>query len=200
MTVNDRPFGFLISESLRLSEINERRIQRRLSDLAGQFHDGTALRSLIEAGNPVAYEVLEVRRPEREGELLCGLSILYPGLVGGEYFMTKGHYHAVRATAEIYYCLSGAGLLLMENHQGEWTAEELRPGRVVYVAPGWAHRSINTSPDQQLVTFFVYPAHAGHDYGTIETCGFRKLVLCRNGAPDIVDNPAWQGTPVAEEV
>jgi len=185
---------------LRFSETDDRRIQRRLSELDGQFADRTALKTLIETDNAVAYEVLEVPRPEREGELLCGLSILYPGLVGSEYFMTKGHYHAVRGTAEVYYCLKGAGLLLMENEQGEWTAEELRPGGVVYVAPGWAHRSINTSPDQRLVTFFVYPAHAGHDYGTIETCGFRKLVLCKDGAPDIVDNPAWQGIAVVERV
>jgi glucose-6-phosphate isomerase len=42
------------------------------------------------------------------------------------------------------------------------------------------------------VTFFVYPGDAGHDYGTIEEQGFRKLVLKKNGAPQVVDNPAWR--------
>ena len=36
-----------------------------------------------------------------------------------------------------------------------------------------------TSRQEDLVTFFVYPGHAGHDYGTIEKQGFSKLVLER---------------------
>jgi glucose-6-phosphate isomerase len=39
--------------------------------------------------------------------------------------------------------------------------------------------------------FFVYPGNAGHDYGTIETQGFKKLVVEKAGKPDIVDNPRW---------
>jgi glucose-6-phosphate isomerase len=42
-----------------------------------------------------------------------------------------------------------------------------------------------------LVTFFIYPGHAGHDYATIERRGFRKLVLARNRGFEIVDNPLW---------
>ena len=105
--------------------------------------------------------------------------------------MTKGHFHSVRATAEIYYCLHGSGVLLMENAEGDWAAETLTPGRVVYVAPYWAHRSINTGQSEDLVTFFVYPGHAGHDYATIEQRGFRKRVIARGGGFEVVDNPVW---------
>ena len=42
------------------------------------------------------------------------------------------------------------------------------------------------------MTFFAYPGNAGHDYGTIETQGFRKLVVERDGQMAIVDNPRWQ--------
>jgi len=138
------------------------------------------------------YEVDEVRRPEVAGELLHGISIVHPGRVGDEYFMTKGHFHAVLETAEVYYCLKGQGVMVMETPEGEWAVEELRPGRVLYVPPRWAHRSVNTDPDEDLVTFFVYPGDAGHDYGTIEEQGFRKLVLEKNGAPQVVDNPGWR--------
>jgi glucose-6-phosphate isomerase len=41
------------------------------------------------------------------------------------------------------------------------------------------------------VTFFVYPGNAGHDYGTIETQGFRKLALEVNSQLKIEDNPRW---------
>ena len=116
---------------------------------------------MLAAGDPLIYEVFENRRPETAGELLSGLSVVHPGRVGNEYFMTKGHYHAVRGTAEIYYCLEGKGVLVMENEAGETSVEEFSPGRVVYVTPGSAHRSVNTGADD-LVTVFVYPGHCGH--------------------------------------
>ena len=106
--------------------------------------------------------------------------------------MTKGHYHTVLETAEVYHCLNGGGMIVMETPEGDWAVEELRPGKVLYVPPRWAHRSVNTSQDTDLVTFFVYPGHSGHDYGTIEKQGFRKLVMEENGQPKIVDNPRWQ--------
>jgi len=105
--------------------------------------------------------------------------------------MTKGHFHTVLETAEIYYCLSGQGAMVMETPEGEWAVEALSPGRVLYVPPRWAHRSVNTG-DEDLITFFAYPGHAGHNYGTIEQHGFRKLIVERDGRPEIVDNPRWK--------
>jgi glucose-6-phosphate isomerase len=43
-----------------------------------------------------------------------------------------------------------------------------------------------------MVTFFAYPANAGHDYGTIERNGFRKLVLDSPEGIRIVDNPKFK--------
>jgi len=37
------------------------------------------------------------------GELLFGVSIVHPGKVGNEFYMTKGHFHTVLETAEIYH-------------------------------------------------------------------------------------------------
>jgi glucose-6-phosphate isomerase len=182
------PFGFDLSANIGAFDNH---LRRPLSDLEGYFADVAAYRSLRESRNPVVYEVYERRRPEVPGELLFGLSVVHPGVVGNEYFMTKGHFHAVRDTAEFYYCLRGQGIMLMEDIEGEWAAEELQAGRVVYVTPGWAHRSINVSSQEDLVTLFVCPAHAGHDYGAIAGKGFRKLVLRGDGGPTVVDNPAW---------
>ncbi len=69
--------------------------------------------------------------------------------------------------------------------------EELSAGRVLYVPPRWAHRSVNISAEEDLVMFFAYPGNAGHDYGTIETQGFRKLVIDKGSGPEVVDNPRW---------
>jgi glucose-6-phosphate isomerase len=184
------PFAFQASP---LSELPDRarHTARHLSDMRGYYADQASYEAMLAERDILLYEVHEILRPEEEGELLHGLSILRPGKVGDEYFMTKGHYHQVLDTAEVYYCLQGKGIMVMENPEGEWAAEELRPGRVLYVPPRWAHRSVNTAA-QDLVTFYVYPAHAGHDYGTIETRGFRVQVVERQGHPLVIDSPRWQ--------
>ncbi|GAK60517.1 glucose-6-phosphate isomerase [Candidatus Vecturithrix granuli] len=130
--------------------------------------------------------------PASEKEIAYGTSIVYPGKVGDEYFMTKEHFHTVLDTAEVYYCLNGHGYMLMENLEGDWEAQELTSDLALYVPRRYAHRSIRIPASEPLVTFFAFPGHAGHDYGTIETKGFRKLIVERNGKPEIIDNPKWK--------
>lgn len=163
---------------------------RRLSSMTGQYADGAAFARELAQADRLLYEVYDFVRPTVAGELLHGVSILQPGTVGAEYHMTKGHYHQVLATAEVYYCLRGQGCMVMETPEGEWAVEPLEAGRVLYVPPRWAHRSVNTG-SEPLITFFVYPGNAGHDYGTIEQKGFRKLVVAEGGVPTIIDNPRW---------
>ena len=188
----DLPFTFGIAAPFASLDRYDNHITRRLSSMAGQYHDQDAYAAQLACEDTLVYEVYEVRRPELAGELLSGLSIVHPGKVGAEYFMTKGHFHAVLETGEVYYCLKGAGAMVMETPEGDWAVETLYPGRVLYVPPRWAHRSVNTGAGEDLVTFFVYPGHAGHDYGTIEKYGFRKLMVDHAGQPTVIDNPRWQ--------
>lgn len=167
-------------------------LQRRLSDMSGMYADTAALSAAVDADDVLTYEFYDFGVPSLETEVAYGTSITYPGKVGDEYFMTKGHFHTRLESAEIYLCLSGQGLMLMESPEGDVQVEEFRPGRSVYVPGRYAHRSINTSPDESLITFFAFPGDAGHDYGTIETKGFRRIVLERDGAPVLVDNPRWR--------
>ena len=187
----DRPFTFDVSIAEAILSSYDNHTQRRLSNLKGMFADSEAYEALLQQQNPPLYDVYEIKRPEISGELLHGMSVIHPGLVGDEYFMTKGHFHSVLATAEVYYTLRGEGLMVMENPEGDWAVEPLRPNSVLYVPPRWAHRSVNTSLTEDLIFFFVYPGNSGHDYGTIETQGFRKLVVQKDGRPQIVDNPRW---------
>jgi glucose-6-phosphate isomerase len=151
-------------------------IVRPASVMRGYYQDGEALERLIAAGDPVHYETFESPVPEVPGHLRYCLSKLHAGTVGKECFMTKGHYHALAGTAEIYLCLRGAGLMLMKTADGRCAWEEFRPGRMVYVPPFWAHRSINTG-DEPLVSLCIYPAEAGHNYGDIQTEGFPRRVF-----------------------
>ena len=187
----DIPFIFGIDVSEAKLDKYDNHLTRSLSAMSGQYADQEAFDNALAREDVILYEVYEITRPEISGELLNGISVLHPGKIGDEYFMTKGHFHAVLETAEVYYCLKGEGMIVMETPEGEWSVAELSPGKVLYVPPRWAHRSVNTSANEDLVTFFVYPGYAGHDYGTIEDQGFRKLVVEENGHPKVVDNPRW---------
>ncbi len=165
--------------------------KRYLSNMKGMFADEKALEKVLEKENPMVYEFYELDLPETPGDLLFGTSTTYPGKVGNEYYMTKGHFHTILDTGEVYYCLSGKGYMLMEDPEGNWDAQEMKSGEAVYVPPRYAHRSINTGTEP-LITFFVFRADAGHDYGTIETKGYRKLIVEKDGKPEIIDNPKWK--------
>ncbi|MFN8475414.1 MAG: glucose-6-phosphate isomerase [Anaerolineae bacterium] len=167
-------------------------LRRTLANMKGMFYDQAAYNDQLLRENVLIYEFFDMGIPDSEKEVAYGTSITYPGKIGDEYFMTKGHFHTVIDTAEVYYCLSGHGYMLMENPEGDWEAQELTPGVAVYVPGRYAHRSVNVSPNEPLVTFFAFPGHAGHDYGTIETQGFRKLIVERDGKPTFVDNPRWK--------
>ncbi len=163
---------------------------RHVSDMVSQFSDEAAARKLAAESDPLLYEFYGLDLPEEDGVLQFGTTTLYPGKVGDEYFMTKGHFHTILDTAEVYYGLSGHGMMMMETPEGEVSCVEVHPGDALYVPGRWAHRSINTG-DEPLVMFFVYRSDAGHDYGTIESKGYRKLVVERNGVPIQIDNPKW---------
>jgi glucose-6-phosphate isomerase, archaeal len=167
-------------------------IQRRLSNMKGMYADRAAYARMVRESDPLVYEFHDVGLPEKEGAIAFGTSITYAGKVGDEYFMTKGHFHTILATSEVYYCLRGHGYMLMENPEGDWEARELTPGCAVYVPERYAHRSINVGANAPLITFFAFRADAGHNYGAIETKGFRKRLVERNGKPEIIDNPGWK--------
>jgi glucose-6-phosphate isomerase len=180
-----QPFAVALDLDTGTMRKAKRHLVRRASDMRGHYSDAAALEALVKAGNPVHYEVFEVPVPEEVGHLMYCISTLRPGRVGAECFMTKGHYHTRVETAEIYLCLRGEGHMLMKTTDGDCRAEKMNRGRMVYVPPYWAHRSVNTGREP-LVSFCVYPAEAGHNYGDIETEGFPCRVIRRHGKGVVV--------------
>ena len=109
--------------------------------------------------------------------------------MGFEYHLTRGHYHSKRDHAETYQALSGRGLVLFEQDDGTTRSAELAPGKVTYVPPFWAHRSVNTG-DVPLVFLWTCPVEAGHDYAALGGRGMRQIVVERNGEPSVEDRPS----------
>jgi glucose-6-phosphate isomerase len=186
----DKPSVFSFDLGTGISKENKSST-RYLSNLRGMVADEAALEEMIKREDSPVYEFYEMGVPEHSGDLAFGTSICYPGKVGKEYYMTKGHFHSILDTAEVYLCIRGNGLMLMENPEGDCSYEVLTPGKMVYVPKRFAHRSVNIG-SEPFVQFFTFRADAGHDYGTIESKGFRKLVVELNGNFAVIDNPKWK--------
>lgn len=184
MIPNLDPFTVLMNlESGQLDPLRDS-FERRLSEMKGMYldDDGDA--------ETLIYRVLRIPVPEANSEIQCSTTILEPGVVGEEYFMTKGHFHEVRDRSEVYIGLSGEGRLVMATENGGHSVEPIRPGTVNYIPGGWAHRSVNAG-DTPLVFFSAYVGDAGHDYGTIEERGFPVVVLRGDDGPRVVENPRY---------
>ena len=167
------------------------RYEKRLQELEGVYRDDTAFRSALqaEAGDPV-YWVETSTLDEGDGALTIGVSTLLPGRIGDEFYMTRGHIHAKHSHAELYYGLSGHGVMLMETLDGETSALEITPGVAVHVPGHWIHRSVNVG-DEPFSTLFCYPTEAGQDYGIIgDAGGMAQLV--------VADGTGWALRPNAD--
>jgi glucose-6-phosphate isomerase len=162
------------------------RTERRLCDLAGIFQDERAYAAACAAGNPLVYSVEAVEPGTGDGDLHYGLGVIYPGRIGREYFMTKGHLHAWRDAAELYIGLSGSGVMLLEDEAtGESRMLPLGPGCAVYVPGRTGHRTANVG-DTPLSYMGVYPARAGHDYGVYAARNFRCTIVDEAGTPRMI--------------
>lgn len=171
----------LITGSIEASE--QRVVSRTLDDVNGIFESSCQ-------GSELVYEVFNLDVAETNSELQTCTTRLYPGRVGDEYYMTKGHFHEVRDRSEIYLTTSGVGRLLMATASGETVVQEMVPGRMNYIPGGWAHRSVNVGTEP-LVFFASYIGDAGHDYATIEQRGFPVRVVAGEDGPTVVANPGY---------
>lgn len=174
-----------------LAQCDVQPLERRYSSMKRMYLDEAAREELEKNGDAVIYRFYEMGVPERASDLAFGTSIVYPGKVGNEYHMTNGHFHTILDTAEIYYCLGGYGMMMMESPEGDILYKEMRPGEAVYVPGRYAHRSINLSDTETLITFYVFRGDAGHDYGSIKEKGFRKIVVEEQNTWKVIDNPRW---------
>lgn len=186
-----KPYLAILNFKAGIMESFKDKRQVKLSDLRDFFYDREAIDKILNKEDPVVYEVFEYPQPEVDGQINFGVTVLYPGKVGNEYFFTKGHYHTKETTAELYVGLKGEGIMLMQTKDGQSSTLPIKPGHVVYVPPFWAHRTINVGK-KKLTFFFVYPSDSGHDYGTIKEKGFMKMVVEERGKPKIVDNPRFK--------
>jgi glucose-6-phosphate isomerase len=168
----------------RLAGPSVRQSRKTLGELRGLFAGGET------SELPPETELYNVawfgtRDTGAEGALLFGCTRLHPGTVGDEYFMTHGHFHANRTRDELYFPVSGTGLLLRQEQGSRCWAEEMHPGGILSISGAHAHRVVNTG-DDALVFWASWPADAGYDYASIAKSGFGLRVFRQDEKPVIV--------------
>ena len=165
------------------SEIRE--TIKTLGQLEGIFQNASAWRAMdpdivvyrVQAWCPVV--------EGREGGLFWGTTLVEPGQVDSEYFMTHGHFHAKCDRTEYYATIEGEGaLILMDESRKTWT-EPMSPGSVHFIPPRIAHRVANYGI-VPLRCVACWPSDAGHDYEAIRMSGFDARLLNVNGEPKLV--------------
>jgi len=169
------PFGMAIHHATGALVPERPASRRHLSDMPDHYLDRGTVREMLGRGeDPEIYRSYEAPVPHEEGHLVFLTTVIHPGRIGDEYYMTKGHHH-VRDTAEVYLGLAGHGWMVMQSRDGQFVRQELAAGTAVYVPPGWAHRTLNDG-DEDLIFFAAYFGDAGHDYASIEQDGFALRV------------------------
>ena len=187
MSIGLEPFTTLLDLQSGLLEPAREVVERRLSDMRDHYLEGER-----HDDDPLVYSVYGIPVPATNSNLIGSTTVIRPGSIGVEYFMTKGHFHVVRDRAEIYLGLAGDGRLVLATEEGRYALEPIGPGTVNYVPGGWAHRTVNVG-DEPLVFFAAYIGDAGHDYGTIEQQrGFPVLVVRGERGPRVIENPRYR--------
>lgn len=182
---------FGVSLDLKTGKLSGDRVRetfRTLGDMEGYYLDERARQSLNPKTVVYRVQISEAAQDGQEGGLLLGTTFVEPGLVGDEYFMTKGHFHHIRNRSEYYITVAGTGALILMDENRHTTFEPMNPGSVHYIPFSAAHRVANTG-DGVLAFLACWPSDAGHDYETIERHGFSGRLRKIGDKPALIEEP-----------
>lgn len=133
-----------------LEKHHDRIMVRKYKDMADAFKEKLSNK------NPIMYKVYI----KDYGDFEEGLTVINPGVVGKEYFMTKGHRH-IKPMAEIYILISGKGKLLIQEKSTQ--VIDMKKNVLYHVPAKSGHRLVNIG-NKPLEVMTIYGKNAGHDY------------------------------------
>lgn len=195
--MSDRPIidPFVVQYDEKTKKLSSYSVKndKYLSEIAEFFYDQKAVKKILDEGNnPMIYTYHDKVQPPLQGEFNFGITILFPGTIKDEFFMTRGHFHGTDE-GEFYMGLEGEGILVLENQKTRkvqtlyFTKNDL-----LYIPAGFGHRVVNIGKER-LVFLTVEAAHGSHDYDTIKREGFGVLVLRDESSKKgykIISNPS----------
>jgi glucose-6-phosphate isomerase len=140
---------------------------RTVGDLSHLFLEGSRLSPSAKA-QEIYRTYATPAIDESSPELLYSTTILQPGRVGQEHFMTRGHFHVKPERGETCVTLHGEGVLMLLDREGNRQEIAMHPGAAIHIDGKWAHRVVNTG-SAPLVFYVAWLADCGHDYASIES-------------------------------
>ena len=164
MVFSDLSTGVLRGEAVRSV--------RTVGDLRDYWQDSAAA-DLIGSQPLYETETYFAKPDGTEGAILWGSTRLFPGDVGGEYFMTRGHWHLKTTHGELIVCVSGQGLVVLMDVDRVITTVDLAPGVTYHIDGTLAHRTVNTG-NEPLIFWCAWAADCGHEYESILRDGFSR--------------------------
>ncbi len=174
----------LLTATLSGPPVQETR--RTIADMAGYYLDEAARRALDPQTQVYRVQAYYAVPEGEEGGLFLGNTFVEPGMVGDEYFMTKGHSHLKLNRSEYYITVAGTGaLILMDDHR-RTVYEAMIPGSVHYIPFRTAHRVANTG-SSVLRLLACWPSDAGHAYEAVAERGFSARLRRVGGAARLVE-------------
>ncbi len=147
----------------------DKKIVIKLSDMEGYFADKDAYQRMLKK-NPTVYKVY--RKIINGIEL--SLTILHPGKVGKQHFMTRGHYH-LKPYLELMMLLKGKGIFV-EKKGKKIIKTNLEKNKVYVLLPDYAHRTVNTG-NKEMEFITVQKAGAGHNYKKFKKEAMEKIIV-----------------------
>lgn len=139
--------------------------RRTIADLGGLFEDQSAVRAIDP--ETVVYETYGFAEPvDGSAVLLAATTVLHPGRVGREAFMTRGHFHVDALRGESCLTLSGRGVLLLRDRNGVEERIDMVPGSLTMIDGRLAHRVANVG-SEPLVFVVTWMSDCGHDYAGV---------------------------------
>lgn len=148
---------------------------KRLSDLKELFLDYESAENTLKKYDPPVYIVEKFQPYKENNNLIFSSTTLFPGVVGNEFYFTRGHYH-LNEFSEVYFCLKGKGILLLKNNENEHVLN-FEKGTVAHIPGMWGHRVVNIGKEI-LVFVSIYPTNAGFDYDRVKKeGGFKTRII-----------------------
>ncbi|NLG69354.1 MAG: cupin domain-containing protein [Firmicutes bacterium] len=144
-----------------------------MSQVAQYFEDQEAAAELVREADPIVYRTYQFPARPDQPDILTVITVIEPGRVGTQFFMTRGHFHASPDGAEVVIGISGTGRLLLQGRDGVLATLPIAPRCLAYVPAGYAHRAVNTG-EEPLVFVSLCRADVGHDYDTARRLNFRE--------------------------
>jgi glucose-6-phosphate isomerase len=176
---------------------------RRAADLAAVWRDAPA-----SPQNPELYAAYwgSLRAADepafRQHRLDHVYVLIHPGVYGGEYFKTQGHYHPPLDAAspghpELYHVLAGRGLFLLQRAvPPHWQVQEaividVTPDDVIVVPPNYGHLTVNYGEKPLVFEAFLADNLSPVTTPYRERRGGACYCLATADGPQVIANPLY---------